>query len=50
MAKRTDKVKKRLTQKKDRAWFEGKVAELKAELDRLPVDRQANLERELRRP
>ena len=32
---------------KDRAWFEWKVAELKAELDKLPADRQEQLRREL---
>jgi len=32
---------------KDRAWFERKVAELKAELDKLPADRQEQLRREL---
>jgi hypothetical protein len=32
---------------KDRAWFERKVAELKAELEKLPADRQAELRREL---
>ena len=31
----------------DRAWFERKVAELKAELDKLPADRQEQLRREL---
>jgi hypothetical protein len=34
---------------KDRAWFERKVAELKAELDKLPADRQEQLTRELER-
>ena len=33
--------------KKDRAWFERKVAELKAELEKLPADRQEQLRREL---
>jgi hypothetical protein len=32
---------------KDRAWFEQKVAELKAELEKLPKDRQEQLKREL---
>jgi ribosome-interacting GTPase 1 len=32
---------------KDRAWFERKVAELKAELEKLPADRQEQLRREL---
>jgi hypothetical protein len=35
--------------KKDRAWFERKVAELKAELDKLPADRQEQLKRGLER-
>jgi hypothetical protein len=33
--------------KKDRAWFERKVAELKTELEKLPADRQEQLRREL---
>jgi hypothetical protein len=32
---------------KNRAWFERKVAELKAELEKLPTDRQEQLKREL---
>ena len=32
---------------KDRTWFERKVAELKAELDKLPAHRQEQLRREL---
>ena len=32
---------------KDRAWFERKVAELKAELEKLPADRLQQLKREL---
>ena len=32
---------------RERAWFERKVAELKAELDKLPTDRQEQLRREL---
>ena len=32
---------------KDRDWFERKVAELKAELEKLPADRQEQLRREL---
>jgi hypothetical protein len=35
------------TAPKDRAWFERKVAELKAELEKLPADRQEQLRREL---
>lgn len=41
MKKRTPKV------KKDQAWFEQKVAELGAALEKLPADRQEQLEREL---
>ena len=33
--------------RKDRAWFERKVAALKAELEKLPADRQAKLKKEL---
>lgn len=33
--------------KKDRAWFERKVAELKTALEKLPADRQAELKKEL---
>jgi hypothetical protein len=33
--------------KKDRAWFERKVAELKAAAESLPADRRAKLLREL---
>jgi hypothetical protein len=33
--------------KKGRAWFERKVAELKAELEKLPADRQEQLKRDL---
>ncbi len=47
MTKRTSKAKKTATPKKDRAWFERKVAELKTELEKLPADRQAQLRREL---
>lgn len=32
---------------KGQAWFERKVAELKAELEKLPADRQEQLKREL---
>jgi hypothetical protein len=32
---------------KDRAWFERKVGELGAKLDKLPRDRQEQLEQEL---
>ncbi len=47
MTKRTDKAKKKAAPKKDRAWFARKVAELKAEAERLPADRQRQLKREL---
>ena len=33
--------------KKDRAWFEQKVADLKAELEKLPADRQEQAAKEL---
>jgi hypothetical protein len=46
MKRRTGKAKK-AAPKKDRAWFERKVAELKAELEKLPADRQEQLKREL---
>jgi hypothetical protein len=46
MKKRTRKPKKTAT-KKDQAWFERKVAELKTELEKLPADRQEQLMREL---
>ena len=36
--------------KKDRAWFERKVAELKAELEKLPADRREQAGRELEEP
>ena len=47
MTKRTGKAKKKAAPKKDRAWFERKVAELKTELEKLPADRQEQLKREL---
>ena len=43
MRKKTSKPKA----KPDQAWFERKVAELKAELQKLPADRQEQLRREL---
>jgi hypothetical protein len=46
MKKRTGKAKK-AEPKKDQAWFERKVAELKTELEKLPADRQEQLKREL---
>ena len=47
MKKRAGKPKK-TGPKKDRAWFEQKVAELKAGLGKLPADRQEQLKRELK--
>jgi hypothetical protein len=47
MTKRTGKAKKKAAPKKDRAWFERKVAELKAELEKLPSDRQEALKDDL---
>ncbi len=41
------RVKHKAAPKKDRAWFEREVAELKAEVDKLPADRQEQLRREL---
>jgi hypothetical protein len=45
MTNRTAGVKKKPVPIKDWAWFERKVAELKAELDKLPADRQEQLRR-----
>jgi hypothetical protein len=45
--KRTGKAKKAAAPKKDREWFERQVAELKAELEKLPADRQEQFRREL---
>ena len=36
--------------KKDRTWFERKVAELKAELEKLPAHRQDQAAKELEEP
>jgi hypothetical protein len=47
MTKRSGKAKKHAPPKKDRAWFERKVAELKCELDKLQVDRREQLKRKL---
>jgi site-specific DNA recombinase len=47
MAKRTGKAAKRTAPKKDRAWFEQKIAELKTELEKLPADRQDLIKRNL---
>jgi hypothetical protein len=41
MKKRTGKA-KRAAPKKDQAWFERQVAELKAELEKLPADRSSS--------
>lgn len=38
---------KRAERRKDREWIEQKLAELKAEVAKLPVDRQEQLQREL---
>ena len=47
MKKRTAKPKK--APKQDQAWFEQKVAELGAQLNKLPAARQEQLEKELRK-
>jgi len=47
MTKRANKPKKKPELKKDREWFERKVAELKADLEKLPADRQDQLKRDL---
>jgi hypothetical protein len=44
--KRTGKTKSK-PPKRDQAWFERKVAELKAALEKLPAERQEELMREL---
>ena len=46
MTKQTGKAKK-MAPKRERAWFERKVAELKTELEKLPADRQEQFRREL---
>lgn len=46
MKKRTGGPKK-TAPKKDEEWFRRKVAELKAELDKLPAERQEQFRREL---
>jgi hypothetical protein len=48
MAKRAGKAKKKAAPKNDGAWFRRKVAQLKAELDKLPADRQEQLKQDLR--
>ena len=45
MRKKTAKTKAK--PKRDQAWFERKVAELKAALEKLPAERQEELMREL---
>jgi hypothetical protein len=40
MTGRTGKVRKKAPPKKDRAWFERKLAELKAEVDKARADLQ----------
>ena len=45
MTNRTAGVKKKPAPEKDWAWFGPKVAEPKAELDKLPADRQEQLRR-----
>jgi hypothetical protein len=45
MRKKTAKTKAK--PKRDQAWFERKVAELKAALEKLPARRREQLEREL---
>ncbi|HYW46951.1 MAG TPA: hypothetical protein VE959_29060 [Bryobacteraceae bacterium] len=47
MTRRTGKAKTKAAPKTDRAWFERKVAELKAELEKLPADRQEQLTKDL---
>jgi hypothetical protein len=46
MRKKTAKTKAK-PPKRDQAWFERKVAELGRALNKLPADRQKELEREL---
>ncbi|MGA2143987.1 MAG: hypothetical protein ABSH49_03380 [Bryobacteraceae bacterium] len=47
MRERSSEAKSPRALKKDQAWFERKVAELKTELGKLPADRQEQLRREL---
>jgi hypothetical protein len=47
MKKRSGKAKKKAAPRKDLAWFERKVAELRAMLAKLPADRREQLRREL---
>jgi len=47
MTDRITDVKSSAATEKDPAWFNRKVAELKAELEKLPAERQEQFEREL---
>jgi hypothetical protein len=47
MTKRTGKASKKAAPEKGRKWFQRKVAELKAELEKLPADRPEQFRREL---
>lgn len=47
MAHRTNRPNSKAAPKKDRAWFRRKIAELKAELAKLPAYRREQLRREL---
>jgi hypothetical protein len=49
MTERIRKAKKNTTPKKDQTWFERKVAELKADLEKLPADRAGELLKRLER-
>lgn len=49
MAKRAGRARKKAGPKMNQAEFERKVAELKAELEKLPEDRLEQLERDLKR-
>jgi hypothetical protein len=49
VSRNRSRKRKKTVPKKDRLWFERKVSELKAELEKLPADRQAQLMRELER-
>jgi hypothetical protein len=44
-----DRQPKKASPKKDEAWFRRKVAELKAELEKLPPERQEEFRRELQK-
>jgi hypothetical protein len=48
MAKRRGKTKNKATPKMDQAEFRRKVAELKAELEKLPADRQEQFRRDVK--